>query len=115
MSIYSRVRGGQFRLPYAVLFVLRPGPPLMLPSCSPVFPLCSLAARSCSLRAPLLRPLAPPVLPLKRPCSLSYPGTAIPNPKFGVYIIYTYILRMLCEVIWYHPSISELRTEGLSA
>lgn len=41
----------------------------------------------CSPGAPLLRPLAPLLLPLKRPCSLSRPGTAILDPKFGVYII----------------------------
>lgn len=33
-------------------------------------------------------PLAPSVLPLKPPCSLSRIEMAIPNPKFGLYIIY---------------------------
>ena len=47
-------------------------------------------------RAPSLLPLAPSVLALKRPCSLSRPGTAIPNPKFGVYIIYIYIDKGEC-------------------
>ena len=40
--------------------------------------------------APLILPRAPSVFPLKRPCSLSRPGTAISDPKFGVYIIYIY-------------------------
>ena len=33
-----------------------------------------------------LLPPTPFLLPLKRPCSLSHPGTAISDPKFGVYI-----------------------------
>ena len=44
--------------------------------------------------APLLLPRAPLLLPLKRPCSLSRPGTAISNPKFGVYIVYIYLCRI---------------------
>ena len=32
---------------------------------------------------------------MKRPYSLCQPGTAIPNPKFGVYIIYIYNKRLL--------------------
>ena len=70
-------------------------------------PLCFLGAPSvlprCSLNAPSLRPLARSVLPLKRPCSLSRSGTVIPNPKFGVYIIYIYI----------HISLPLLRTSKI--
>ena len=46
-----------------------------------------------SLVLPRCSPPAPPLLPLKRPCSLSRTETAIPNPKFGVYIIYIYIFE----------------------
>ncbi len=74
----------------------------LLPSCSP----CSLGAPPapsvlplCSLCAPSVLPPAPPVLPPKRPCSLSRSKTAIPNPKFGVYIIYIYIPYVSNSVI----------------
>jgi hypothetical protein len=63
----------QFRLPPAA----RPAPPHR-----------SLFAPSVLPPAPSVLPLAPLLLPLKRPCSLSRPGTAIVNPKFGVYILY---------------------------
>ena len=51
VSSYNRVRGSQFRLPYAV--PLRYGP--VLPSCSR----CSLDAPPCSLGAPRCFPLLP--------------------------------------------------------
>ena len=63
-------------------------PHFRLPPTAPlhclVLPICSLSAPPCSL-------IAPSVLPLKRPCSLSRPGRATSDPKFGVYIIYIYI------------------------
>ena len=37
------------------------------------------------------------MLPLKRPCSLSRPGTAISNPKFGEDIINIYISRIASD------------------
>jgi len=55
----------------------RPALPYIAPPCSPMAP------------SPL--PPAPSLLPLKRPCPLSRTETAIPNPKFGVYIMYIYI------------------------
>jgi len=63
--------------------LLRPFAPPDAPSVLPRAPPCFLSAS-------LLRPLAPSLLPLKRPCSLSRTETAIPNPKFGVYIMYIY-------------------------
>ena len=53
--------------------------------CAPALP---HSASPCSLAAPSLRLPAPSVLPIKRPCSLSRPGRAICNPKFGVYIYF---------------------------
>ena len=50
------------------------------------------------LHCPIVLPLAPSVLPLKRPCSLSRPGTAISNPKFGVYIIYALHYKKQCTI-----------------
>ena len=65
-------QGIHFRLPSAAPLHC----PIVLPFAPSMLPL-----------APSVLSLAPSVLPLKRPCSLSRPGTAIPNPKFGVYII----------------------------
>lgn len=69
----------------------------LLPAAPLHCPITLTRARSMLPRAPSLLPLAPSllprapsVLPLKRPCSLSRPGTAILDPKFGVYIIYIY-------------------------
>jgi len=42
--------------------------------------------------APSVLSLAPSLLPLKQPCSLSRTKTAIPDPQFGAYIMYIYIL-----------------------
>ena len=93
----------------------------VLPRCSSMLPRCSPVLLQCSLSTPSVLPqyslstssvlpqyfLSTPsvlpqyslstssVLPLKRPCSLSRPGTAIPHPKFGVYIIYIYVLLYL--------------------
>ncbi len=87
MSSYSRVRGSHFRLPRAAPLHC----PKMLPLAPPLLPLApSLLPPAPPLLPPapsLLSP-APSLLPLKRPCSLSRPRTAISNPKFGVYIIY---------------------------
>ena len=58
--------------------------------CAPALPLYGPPAPSLLSPAPSLLPRAPSVLPLKRPCSLSRPGTAILNPKFAVYIIYIF-------------------------
>ncbi len=66
----SRYRWSHFRLP--------PAAPL---HCLIVLPL-----------APSLLPLAPSLLPLKQLCSLSRTKTAIPDPQFGAYIMYIYIL-----------------------
>jgi len=66
---------------------------LLLPLCSPMLPHAPPVLPRCSPGAPLLRPLAPLLLPLKRPCSLSRPGTAILDPKFGVYIIDIYYIH----------------------
>ncbi len=82
-SSYSRVQGSQFRLQYAA--------PLHCPIVLPLAPSVLSLAPSVLPLAPSLLPLAPSLLPLKRPCSLSRPGRVIPNPKFGVYIIYIYI------------------------
>jgi len=38
-------------------------------------------------------PLASSLLPLKWLCSLSRTETAVPNPKFGVYITYIFLLQ----------------------
>ncbi len=43
--------------------------------------------------APPCSPHAPSLLPLKQPCSLSRTETAIPNPKFGMYIMYIYYIN----------------------
>ncbi len=56
----------------------RPALPYIAPPCSP----------HGSLAAP------PSLLPLKRPCPLSWTKTAIPNSKFGVYIMYIYIYTL---------------------
>jgi len=79
VSSYSRVRGSHFRLPRAAPLHC----PKMLPLAPPLLP-----------PAPSLLSPAPSLLPLKRPCSLSRPRTAISNPKFGVYIIYIYTLLL---------------------
>ena len=80
VSSYSRVRGSQFRLPPAV--------PLYYPIVLPLTPsVLSLTPSVLSLAPSLLSP-TPSLLPLKQPYSPSRPGTAILNPKFGVYIIY---------------------------
>lgn len=63
--------------------------------CAPALPHrappCSLSASPCML------PRTPSLLPLKRPCSLSWPRTAISNPKFGVDIIYILALHHLLQ------------------
>jgi hypothetical protein len=72
-----------------------PPAPSVLARALPLLP----RAPSLLVRAPpqplslLLLSCAPSLLPLKRPCSLSRPWTAIPNPKFGVCIIYIYIIH----------------------
>lgn len=48
----------------------------------------------------MVLPRAPSVLPLNWPCSLSLPGQAIPDPKFGVYVIYTHYI---------YPELKDLR------
>jgi len=55
-------------------------------------PYCPIVLPLAPLAPPVLSP-TPSVLPLKRPCSLSQTKTVIPNPKFGVYVIYIYILH----------------------
>jgi len=77
----SRRLGIHFRLPPTTLLHCRIVRFLVLPQCSP----CSPSALPCALSAPS-------VLPLKQPCSPSRPKKAITNPKFGVYIIYIYII-----------------------
>jgi len=64
-SSFSRVEGSPFQAPTCCAPAL-PRAPSLLPQCSPVLP-----------RAPSMLPLAPSMLPLKRPCSLSRPGTVI--------------------------------------
>jgi hypothetical protein len=84
-SSYSQVQGSQFRLP--------PAAPLHCPTVLPLAPSVLPPAPSVLPLAPSLLPPAPSLLPLKRPCSLSSSKTVIPNPKFGVYIIYIYMLE----------------------
>ena len=95
-SSYSRFRGSQFRLLCAAPLLVRGArtdlslhvPPA--PPCLALAPPCLALAPSllpCSPVLPRCSPNTPSVLPLKRPCSLSRTETAIPNPKFGVYII----------------------------
>ncbi len=81
----------------------------------PVLPLCSLSAPPVLPRAPSMlprarsmRPLAPSLLPLKRPCSLSLPGMAILDPKFGVNIMYIYMCQ---KIRW--PSAKRLNTPNI--
>ena len=93
--------------------------------CAPALPLYgppapSLLSPAPSLLspAPSLLPRAPSVLPLKWPCSLSRPGTAILNPKFGVYIIYIYIYitKHISSEYWPLPrSGSESRKQSQAA
>ena len=49
-------------------------------------------------------PHTPFILPLKRPCSLFYPGTAILNPKCRVYMIYVYIYMFYVSKIYLLPA-----------
>ena len=65
--------------------------PYGAPSCSLIALPCSFIAPSLLSLALSLPPPAPSMLSLKQPCSLFRTETAIPNPKFGVYIIYIYI------------------------
>jgi len=88
-SSCSRVGYSQIRL------TEKPEPLL---SCYASF--CSLATPQCSLGAPPCSLDARSMLPLKRPCSLSRPRGAVPDPKFGVYIIYIYIyIAIFCEIL----------------
>ena len=95
-SSYSWALNSQFRLlsaaPLHYLIVL-PLASLILSRASLLRLLAfSMLFRAFSMlsRAFLLRLLASSMLSLKRRCSLSRPGTAISDPKFGVYIIYIY-------------------------
>ena len=65
------------------------------------------ALLQCSSLLPRYSPFAPLLLPLKRPCSRSGPGKAIPDPQFGGSIIYIYMHTVSLYFIGYLPYVKE--------
>lgn len=64
---------------------------------------------------PSVLPLALSLLPLKRLCSLSRTETAIPNPKFGVYVIYIYIyICTFTHTLWALMPVTDVNVMVLS-